>query len=53
MEPITLSFYAIVCGLLSLLSPSLRGIVKRFVFGAIVGVIAALSLPVVKAFLLG
>ena len=48
MEPISLIFYAVVCGLLSLFAPSLGGRLPRLAVGAGVGVIAAIVLPVLR-----
>lgn len=48
MEPISLVFYAIVCGLLSIFAPSLGGTVPRMAVGAVVGVAAAAALPIVR-----
>ena len=48
MEPISLAFYAIVCGLLSVFAPNLGGVVPRMAVGAVVGIIAAASLPFVR-----
>lgn len=49
MEPISLSFYAAVCGVLSVAAPRLGGFVPRLLVGAVVGVIAAIALPSVRA----
>ncbi|MEM7720696.1 MAG: hypothetical protein AAF222_15985 [Pseudomonadota bacterium] len=46
MDPIALTFYAVVCGLLSLFAPKLGGRVPRLAVGAVVGVLAAAILPV-------
>ncbi len=48
MDPISLVFYAIVCGLLSLFAPNLGGMLPRLVVGAVVGVAAATALPFVN-----
>ena len=48
MDPISLVFYAIVCGLLSLVAPNLGGMVPRLAVGAVVGVAAATALPYVN-----
>ena len=45
MEPISLAFYAAVCGLLSVFAPNLGGAVPRLAVGAVVGIIAAAVLP--------
>ena len=46
MEPISIVFYAVICGLLSVFAPSLGGMVPRLAVGAVVGVVAAVILPV-------
>ena len=48
MEPISLAFYAAVCGLLSLFAPALGGMVPRVAAGAVVGVVAAMVLPMIR-----
>ena len=48
MDPITLAFYALVCGILSLFAPDLGGRGARLAIGALVGVGAATLLPVLK-----
>lgn len=48
MEPISLVFYAVICGLLSLFAPNLGGALPRMAIGAIVGIGAAICLPFVK-----
>lgn len=48
MDVTTLSFYAIVCGLLSLASPSLGTPFLRIMIGAGVGIAAAALLPSIK-----
>jgi hypothetical protein len=53
MEPISLAFYATVCGVLSVAAPRLGGIVPRLLIGAIVGVIAALVLPSIRGLITG
>ncbi|MCC1494116.1 hypothetical protein [Cognatishimia sp. F0-27] len=45
MDPITLSFYAVVCGCLSVAAPRLGGFVPRLIVGAVVGLVAATLLP--------
>ena len=51
MDPITLIFYAVVCGLLSVLAPKLGAMPSRLAVGAVVGVIAATALPYLVALL--
>ena len=48
MEPISLVFYAVVCGLLSVFAPSLGGVLPRMAAGAVVGIIAAIALPAIR-----
>lgn len=48
MEPISLAFYAVVCGILSVAAPNLGGLVPRLLVGATVGVIAAVALPIIR-----
>ena len=48
MEPISIAFYAAVCGTLSGLAPSLGGLTARLAVGAVVGVIAATVLPFLR-----
>ncbi len=49
MDPLTLIFYAVVCGLLSLFAPTLGGRLPRLAIGAAVGIAAAIVLPLVRA----
>ncbi len=51
MDPITLAFYAIVCGCLSAVSPAVPRLPTRLAIGAIVGLGAAIALPWVKGML--
>ena len=53
MDPITLIFYAVVCGCLSVVAPKVTGIPARLGVGAGVGIIAATTLPFVKDMLNG
>ena len=53
MDPISLVFYAIVCGLLSLFAPNLGGYLPRLIVGAGVGLVAALALPTIRGALGG
>ncbi|MDD9921494.1 MAG: hypothetical protein OXQ92_04310 [Boseongicola sp.] len=48
MDPFTLTFYAIVCGILSAIAPNLGGIAPRLITGAVVGVVAAAALPFLR-----
>jgi len=49
MDPIALGFYAVICGLLSLAAPGLGRPVLRLGVGAVVGILAAAVLPVLRA----
>ena len=53
MDPIAMIFYAVVCGALSLFAPNLGGYVPRIAVGAVVGVVAAGVLPMLKAMMTG
>lgn len=48
MDPITLGFYAIVCGCLSVVAPRFPRLPIRLGIGAAVGLVAASVLPVLK-----
>jgi hypothetical protein len=48
MDPISLVFYAIVCGVLSVFAPKFGGFLPRLAVGAVVGIGAAAALPVVS-----
>lgn len=48
MDIIALGFYALICGLLSLLAPSFGTRFLRFGIGAAVGIAAAATLPIIK-----
>ena len=48
MDPISLGFYAVICGLLSVFAPNLGTPVRRLGIGAAVGIVAAALLPWVK-----
>ena len=48
MDPISISFYAVICGLLSMLAPNLGGTLPRLGIGAAVGILAAILLPIIK-----
>lgn len=48
MDPISLAFYAIVCGILSLVAPNFGGMAPRLAIGAAVGIAAAAVLPFVR-----
>jgi hypothetical protein len=48
MDPVTLSYYAVVCGTLGFLAPRLGRPFKRLVVGVVVGVVAAGALPLMR-----
>lgn len=48
MDPISVVFYAIICGCLSLFAPNLGGYIPRLIVGAGVGIVAAVVLPMVR-----
>jgi len=48
MDPITLVFYAVVCGCLSAAAPRFPGLTIRLGVGAGVGILAASVLPLIK-----
>ena len=48
MDPIAIAFYAVVCGLLSLVAPNLGGMVPRLAVGAGVGFVASMVLPILN-----
>jgi hypothetical protein len=48
MDPISLGFYAAVCGALSAAGPWLGNLVVRFIVGVAVGLVAAAALPAVR-----
>ncbi|MEO1790075.1 MAG: hypothetical protein AAFR34_10250 [Pseudomonadota bacterium] len=48
MDPISVVFYALICGCLSLFAPNLGGYIPRLIVGAVVGIVAAVSLPMLR-----
>lgn len=48
MDPISLSYYAAVCGLLSLFAPRFGGYLPRLAIGILVGLVAAGVLPALR-----
>ncbi len=48
MDPVSLVFYAAVCGLLSAFAPRLGSPAARLGAGAVVGLVAATVLPVLR-----
>ena len=53
MDPITIAFYAIVCGCLSAVAPKLPKLPVRLGVGAGVGILAATVLPLIQGALGG
>ncbi len=53
MDPISISFYAVICGLLGLVAPRLGGVIPRLATGAVVGIVAAVVLPFLKGLMGG
>lgn len=53
MDPLSLVFYAAVCGLLSAVAPNLGGPAPRLAIGAVVGIAAAALLPLLRGMLTG
>jgi len=51
MDPIALTFYAIVCGCLSAASPVVPSLPVRLAIGAGVGIAAATFLPLIRGVL--
>ena len=51
MDITALVFYAIVCGVLSMMAPNLGGRLSRLALGAAVGVVAAVLLPFLRDFI--
>ena len=51
MDPVTLTYYALVCGVLSLGAPQVRSALPRFAIGIAVGLGAAALLPQLRAML--
>lgn len=51
MDPVSLGFYATVCGLLGLAGPRLGTAPFRLAIGALVGVVAVAVLPQIKTLL--
>lgn len=48
MDPVTLVYYAVICGLLSAFGPRLARRIVRLSIGAVIGLIAAAALPYLK-----
>lgn len=49
MDPVTMVFYGVVCGVLGALAPNLGKRNARMVIGAIIGVVSAILLPAVRS----
>ena len=49
MDPVSIVFYAVICGCLSLAAPRLGGLGPRLAVGAAVGIAAATALPLIRA----
>lgn len=48
MDPVTIVYYALVCGTLSAVAPSVPRLPIRLAIGALVGLVAASVLPQIK-----
>lgn len=48
MDPISIGFYAMICGTLSAAGPILGGVIRRIMIGILVGAGAAWLLPILK-----
>jgi len=48
MDPTSMTFYAIVCGVLGVSAPRFDSAWFRLAFGAVIGVIAAFALPYIR-----
>ncbi len=51
MDPVNLTYYAVVCGGLAAYAPNVRNVAIRTVVGLSLGGFAAMMLPVVHFFL--
>ena len=51
MDPVTITYYALVCAVLSLFAPRLGGSIPRLFVGALVGMLAAGVLPQLRGVL--
>ncbi len=49
MDPVSIGFYAVICGALSAAGPALGGWLRRISIGVLVGASAAWALPMLKA----
>lgn len=48
MDPVTLTYYGAICGLLSLAAPRFGHGLRRFALGIAVGLLAAAALPALR-----
>ncbi|AWC24396.1 hypothetical protein WHT83_14230 [Aminobacter sp. P9b] len=48
MDPVTMAFYAVVCGGLAAAAPSFQSRAARLVVGTITGIVAASLLPLLR-----
>jgi hypothetical protein len=53
MDPVTLGYYALVCGALGVTAPRWRTPALRFLVGILVGLVAAALLPQIRQMLAG
>ncbi|KMW60186.1 hypothetical protein AIOL_000339 [Candidatus Rhodobacter oscarellae] len=51
MDPIAIAFYAVICGCLGAASPVMPSLPARLGVGVVVGVLAAIALPMLKGWL--
>ena len=49
MDPVTLVYYACVCGVLGVAAPGIPRRIVRFAIGIAVGLVAAACLPILRA----
>jgi hypothetical protein len=48
MDPVTMTYYGVICGGLAVVSPRLSPAAVRVVFGLVVGLLAAAVLPALR-----
>lgn len=53
MDIVSMTFYAVICGVLGVSAPSFSSAIQRLAFGAVVGVVAAAVLPFIKGMMGG
>lgn len=53
MDPISMTYYAAVCAALGAGAPRMPGLPMRLIVGALVGLVAAAALPLVRGMLAG